>query len=74
MSRQEKKELYMLQVRLFRLAQFRWNLSSVACSMLFNQYNIYKYIETCYEFFHVQGDETDLEDIRLYLLNKGVSI
>lgn len=74
MSNQKKKEIYMLQVRLFRLAQIKWNLSAAECSELFNKYDVFAYIETCYEFFHVQGDDANLEDIRLYLLNKGVTI
>ena len=74
MCKQKKQDLYMLQVRLFRLAQLKWNLSSEKCSELFNKYEIYKYIETCYEFFHIQGDDTNLEDIRLFLTKKGVII
>ena len=72
MNSQKQKEIYMLQVRLFRQAQIKWNLSANECSKLFNRYDIFAYIETCYEFFHIQGDDANLEDIRHYLKQKGV--
>lgn len=74
MNSQKQKDIYMLQVRLFRLAQLKWNLSANECSELFNRHDIFNYIETCYEFFHVQGDDANLEDIRVFLSKKGVSL
>ena len=50
-------DLFLIQIRLFRLAQSKWDLDEKSCSDIFNKYKIYDYIETCYEFFHVQGDE-----------------
>ncbi|WP_407435019.1 DUF3791 domain-containing protein [Treponema sp.] len=72
----EKKEddLFLIQIRLFRLAQNKWNLDEKECSNLFNKYKIYDYIETCYEFFHLQGDEANLTDIENYLKNNGAEI
>lgn len=66
-----KDDLFMLQVRLFRLAQIRWNLESSECEDIFNKYEINKYIETCYEEYHVQGDEVNIEDIEHYLKKRG---
>ena len=72
----EKKadDLFLIQIRLFRLAQNKWNIDEQKCSEIFNKYNIYDYIETCYEFFHVQGDEANLTDIESYLKNNGAEI
>lgn len=72
----EKREddLFLIQIRLFRLAQNKWNLDEKECSNLFNKYKIYDYIETCYEFFHLQGDEANLTDIENYLKNNGAEI
>ena len=67
-------DLFLIQIRLFRLAQSKWNLDEEKCSVIFNKYKIYDYIETCYEFFHVQGDEANLTDIENYLKNNGAEI
>lgn len=69
MNEIQKEDLYQIQVRLFRLAQLKWNISAAKCSELFKKYNIYGYIEACYDFFHVQGDEASLSDIEKYLEN-----
>ena len=67
----QQDDIFLLQVRLFRLIQIKLNLDLKKCSEIFNKYKIYEYIETCYEFFHIQGDEANLNDILLYLKNKG---
>lgn len=67
----QQDDIFLLQVRLFRLIQIKLNLDLKKCSEIFNNYKIYEYIETCYEFFHIQGDEANLNDILLYLKNKG---
>lgn len=70
----QQDDLFLLQVRLFRLAQTKWNVDSKKCSEIFNNYKIYDYIETCYEFFHIQGDEENFNDINNYLKNNGVEL
>ena len=67
-------DLFLIQIRLFRLAQNKWHLDEEQCSKVFNKYKIYDYIETCYEFFHVQGDDANLNDIENYLKNNGAKI
>lgn len=66
-----KDDLFMLQVRLFRLAQIRWDKNPKECEAIFNKYDINSYIETCYEEYHVQGDDANFDDIENYLTNKG---
>ena len=70
----QEDDLFLIQIRLFRLAQSKWNLDEEKCSELFNKYKIYDYIETCYEFFQVQGDDANLNDIENYLKNNGAKI
>ncbi|WP_034445777.1 DUF3791 domain-containing protein [Butyrivibrio sp. AE2032] len=67
-------DLFMLQVRLFRLAQIRWDKTVAECENIFNTYGINEYIKECYEFFHVQGDEANIADIESYLRGKGFTI
>ena len=70
----QKDDLFLIQVRLFRQAQSKWNLDAQKCSDLFNKYKVYDYIKTCCGFFHVQGDDANLEDIGKYLKHEGAKI
>ncbi len=65
-----KNDIFMIQVRLFRLAQIKWNLSPEDCDEIFKKYNVNAYIETCYEEYHVQGDDANLLDIESYIENR----
>lgn len=70
----QQDNIFLLQVRLFRLAQLKWNVDAKKCSEIFNKYKIYDYIETCYDFYHIQGDETNFDDIMKYLDNIGAEL
>ena len=67
-------DLFMLQVRLFRLAQIRWDKSAAESEKIFVRYGINEYIKDCYEFFHVQGDEANIAETESYLQGKGFTI
>ncbi len=70
-AQKRKDDIFMLQVRLFRLAQLEWNLSASECDEIFSKYEINDYISTCYDIFQVQGDDTNLADIECYLENRS---
>ena len=72
MGLNKRDDIFMLQVRLFRLAQLKWNKSAEECEQLFKKYDLNEYIETCYEEYHVQGDEANLADLEHYLKVKGL--
>ena len=74
MGLNKKDDIFMLQVRLFRLAQLKWDKSAEECEQIFKKYELNEYIETCYEEYHVQGDEANLADLEHYLKVKGLSI
>ena len=74
MGLKKRDDIFMLQVRLFRLAQLKWNKSAEECEQIFKKYELNEYIETCYEEYHVQGDEANLADLEHYLKVKGLSI
>ena len=69
-----QKERLFMNVRLFRLAIERWNLSRQECAFLFRKYDIFDYIADAYEEFHEQGDEANIEDIEAYLTAKGAIV
>ena len=70
----KQNEILHMQVRLFRLACKTWNKSRLECAKIFDDYDVDDYIGEAYEFFHVQGDETNLEEIENYLRKKGASL
>ena len=72
MGLNKRDDIFMLQVRLFRLAQLKWNKSAEECEQIFKKYGLNEYIETCYEEYHVQGDEANLADLEHYLKVKGL--
>jgi hypothetical protein len=69
-----RDDLFMLQVRMFRLAQARWGKDSQECETIFKEYDVNDYIRTCYEEYHVQGDEANIADIEKYLHKRGCRI
>ena len=74
MGLNHKDDLFMLQIRLFRLAQIRWDKTVEECEKIFLEKDINDYIQTCYEEFHTQGDDANLDDIEIYLKRKGLMI
>ena len=74
MGLNKRDDIFMLQVRLFRLAQLKWDKSAEECEQIFKKNELNEYIETCYEEYHVQGDEANLADLEHYLKVKGLSI
>ena len=72
MGLNKRDDIFMLQVRLFRLAQLKWNKSAEECEQIFKKYELNEYIETCYEEYHIQGDEANLADLEHYLKVKGL--
>lgn len=71
MSREQQRDLFQIQARLFREFQLRFKLSAKECAEVFATYNLYDYISDCYEEYHVQEDEANLADLEALLFKKG---
>ncbi len=67
----KKEDIFMLQVRLYRMFQNRKKLTSEECNKIFDKYKLFEYIEQCYEEYHVQGDEANYSDMLEYLRGRG---
>lgn len=67
----ERAEIIFMQARLLRLASEEWHVSVQRVNVLFDQYNIFKFIEDCYDVFHMEGDFAVFEEIKAVLKNKG---
>lgn len=67
----ERQQIIYMQARILRLAAEKWNKSIESVAELFVKYGVLQYIEECFGIFHVEGDETILEDIAAYLESRG---
>lgn len=67
-------EILFMEIRLFRMFHEKHHLSMKEVSLLFEQFGIWNYIESCYEALHVSGDECALNDIEQILNSKGVQL
>ena len=67
----KREDIFMLQVRLYRMLQNRLGLSSVECNDVFDKYGLFDYIVQCYEEYHMQGDEANYADMLEYLKRQG---
>lgn len=63
--------LYM-EIRLLQQFCLKYNISSVQANRIFNDCNIWQYIEECYDMLHLSGDEYILNDINQIISAKGV--
>lgn len=68
----ERQQIIYMQTRLMRLASEEWKKPIEIITGLFAKYGVLQYIEECFGIFHVEGDEAILDDITIYLKNKGV--
>lgn len=68
----EKTEIIFMQVRMLRLASEEWNVSVQRANELFDEKDVFKFIEECYGVFHMEGDQAVFEEIKTLLRNKGV--
>lgn len=69
-----KDEMILIQVRLLRLAAKTWHKEMSEVARLFRQYKVYDFMQDMYEEFHVQGDQTSLQEVETYLKSQGVQI
>ena len=64
-------EILFMEIRLLGKFCQRYKMSRAAASALFSKHKIWQYIESCYDTFHVNGDEYNLDDISNVLKVKG---
>jgi hypothetical protein len=65
-------EVLYMEIRLVGAFSEKYKLTRAAVNEIFSKYKIWQYIESCYEVFHLNGDEYNLDDISEYLKGKGV--
>ena len=70
----EERQITFMQARICRLAARRWRSSLHDVMQVFAENRVLYYIEDCYDYFHLEGDEAVLDDVERYLKNRGVVI
>lgn len=70
----EKSEIIFMQARLLRLASEEWHISIQKANALFDKYQLLRFIEECYDVFHMEGDYAVFEELKAVLKSKGVDV
>lgn len=70
----ERAEIIFMQTRLIRLASEEWHTTIQKVNVLFDQYGILKFIEDCYDVFHMEGDDAVFNEIKTVLRNRGLDV
>ncbi len=65
-------EILYMEMRLLHQFCMKNNVLSAEANSIFKVYNIWEYIEECYDTLHLNGDEYILNDIEQILFSKGV--
>ena len=66
-------EIIFMEIRLLGEFCQKYRMSRAAANDLFSKHKIWQYIESCYDTFHINGDEHNLEDISNVLKTKGAT-
>lgn len=70
----EKTQIIFMQARLLRLASEEWHTTIQKANELFDKYGILRFIEECFDVFHMEGDAAVFDEIQTVLRSKGVDI
>lgn len=70
----KQKDIDNMKCWVFRMAQKSWNKKPEECAQLFCEYGLFKYISESYDYLHLNGYNTVLNDLENILREKGVSI
>lgn len=67
-------EVLFFQTRIFRMFCLEVKVSPTEADVLFNKYEIWKYLEEAYDVLHLNGDENALNDVLDILKVKGAEL
>lgn len=71
---EHEKNVADMQCWVFRMAQRKWNMSAQECSKLFRKFDIFGFIDECYDILHLNGYNCVVNDIETLLKNRGVAV
>ena len=64
-------EIIFMEIRLLGEFCRKNKMNRATANDIFSKYEIWQYIEECYDMFHINGDEYNLNDISRILKRKG---
>lgn len=70
----EEQQILFMQIRLLRMTSEKLGLTLKQTAELFDRFKVLPFIRDCWGIFHVEGDNAVYEEIREYLISKGVAM
>ncbi len=67
-------EILFMETRVFSDFCRRKNMSGKDANKIFNLFDIWNYIETCYDSLHLNGDDSILDDVDRIISKRGASV
>ena len=73
-KREREIDIADMQCWVFRMAQKRWNITSVQCAEIFHDNDVLNFIRENYDILHMSSYECALDDVEILLKNRGISV
>lgn len=70
----EKVNVTDMQCHVFRMAEKKWKIPPEECAEIFREYDIFGFIDDCYDSLHLNSYQCALDDVETLLRNRGVNI
>ena len=70
----EARQITFMQARITQMASRRWGVSLRQVVDIFREHGVLEYMEDCFDYFHLEGDEAVYDDIASYLKQRGVNV
>jgi len=70
----EERQITFIQARISQMATRRWGVSLRQVMNLFCAQGVLEYIEDCFDYFHLEGDDAVFHDVTEYLRKRGVDL
>jgi hypothetical protein len=60
-----------MQCWVFRMAQTQWKIPPAQCAKIFQENNVFGYLEDCYDVLHLSSYQCALDDVETLLRKRG---
>ncbi len=70
----EKLNITDMQCHVFRMAEKKWGIPPEDCAKIFRKYDIFGFIQDCYDSLSMNSYKCALEDVETLLRNHGVNV
>ena len=70
----EARQITFMQARITQMASRRWGVSLRQVVDIFREHGVLEYIEDCFDYFHLEGDDAVFHDVTEYLRKRGVDL